>query len=154
MKVFHFETFRVFLFCYPDTRKRSAFDELDFDQLLNDPMFQDMGSSDNTGDYDFNEMAVNTFPDFNDIPPLEKDDLAIPELNDLPPLEKNEMSNVIPGSIGPFDFPTKQNSLDYNSHHIDGNSENYPTFKESAHMYNVAESLMDEFMQFLDLKSK
>ncbi|XP_060583955.1 uncharacterized protein LOC132740120 [Ruditapes philippinarum] len=135
---------------YKDTSKRNAFDELDFDQLLNDPIFQDMG----TGDYDFNEMDMNTFPDYSDDAPYEKDDFSnIPELNDLPPIEKDEMSNVIPGAKGPFDFPTKQNSLDYHNHDIFGNSEKLPAFTESVHMYNVAETLMDEFMQFIDMKN-
>jgi hypothetical protein len=59
-----------------------------------------------TGDYDFNEMNMNTFPAYSDEAPYEKDDFSnIPELNDLPPIEKDEMSNVIPGAKGPFDFP-------------------------------------------------
>jgi hypothetical protein len=64
------------------------------------------------------------------------------------------MSNVIPGAKGPFDFPWKQNDLDYHSHHTFGNSEKLPAFTKSVHVYNVAETLMDEFMQFIDMKSK
>lgn len=113
--------------------KRSAFDTLDLDMLLNDPVFQEAGKDEHSDTFDYNDLDFGNLPDYSDLPPLEKD----------------EMSNVIPGAQGPFDFEpipsdhVPQHTFKHN---------NFPAYPEFSSAHRVAESLMDEFMQFLTLK--
>ncbi|XP_045176267.1 uncharacterized protein LOC123536855 [Mercenaria mercenaria] len=130
---------------HKDTNKRSAFDALDLDELFSDPVFHETGA-DNTFDrFDYNGLDLNNFHDFTELPPLE---------NNIPPLEKDEMSNVIPGSQGPFDFQQMKNGHEtYNPYNFDSAAV-ANAFQENAHAHYVADSLMDEFMQFIAMKEK
>lgn len=71
----------------------------------------------------------------------------LPGLSDLP-LEKDEMSNVIPGAQGPYDFhPTANNHKADDNNLYSGSA--YPS---DSHLTKMADSMMDEFMQYLLLK--
>lgn len=98
-------------------------------------MFLEPHATENTDTLDFNDLDFNSIPDYTDLPPMEK--------------EKDEMSNVIPGAQGPFDFQHIPNG---HATEKPFDSNNVPAYLENARSHQVAESLMDEFMQFLFLK--
>lgn len=152
----------------PDVLKRS-FDTLDLDLLFSDPLFQEFEN-------DLKSFKQNSFPDLdetdaeeapekaNEFDP-EPENAVSNELLDLPELTKeplgfqdlahykDEMSNVIPGSQGPFDVYNPYEDPFYTRKpHYPPVSAFTDPFLPSPHEMEFADATLDEFLEFLELK--
>lgn len=110
---------------------KRSFDTLDLDALLSDPIFME-----DTEDKSSEHLELPEF-DFNNLP-------EISEISE----DKDEMSNVIPGAQGPYDFQPIVSSQALEPFYL----YNTPGSPFSTRVQHLADSLMDEFMQFLFLK--